>query len=587
MGAFWSLLRRWRWKGRYYPILVLLILLLVWPAIMLLIGGFRSAPPGSPADWTVQAIPALLAKAELFQAIFNSFKLAVSATLPALILAILFAWLSQRTTMTLRRVITPAMMLVFAMPSLFYALAFDLFANRYNGYANSLINLLGGSQIFQVDAESWSGLIGVTFLRATAFIYLFIAPAFRGLDIAHEDASLTCGRGRLATFLLISLPMLTPAITGAVILSFVAGLHSFDTPLILGEPVGIRVIATEIYDMLVNSYPPAYAEASLLSVALVVFVALLCIVQSFIMGRRGYITVTGKRTTQPLLPLGKWAWAANTLVILFLLLAIVAPFLSLIYGALQPYPGVYGQISLMHFGRVFTQPGIWQAIITTLKLSVTVGAAAMVLAVMLCLTSRHFSPRIRSVVRFSTLLPYAMPGIVAALSVTWAWLSLPGLKLLYGTVWMMMLAFIVVVMPFAMQAANAVTSQLSHELGEAARIAGASMLQSVFQITGPLILPGFLVGWFFIAIIIAGNLDIPLLLGSPTLSTIASQTYLLQSQGQTGDAAALLICTLLLLIAVALIGAGIKFVWRRRHARLRQQPAPVSSVLRPQESEYS
>lgn len=576
--------RRLRWRLRFSPLLILIALLLVWPAIMLFMGIFRTAPPGSAGDWSMQSFSNLLHKPGILPATLNSLWLAIATTLPALVLATLLAYLSQCSTLIMRRLITPAMMIIFATPSLFYALAFSLLANRYNGYLNDLWNALFSRQTPLLDIESWSGLIGVTLLRATAFTYLFIAPALRGLDNAHDDASLVSGRGKVATFLRISLPMLFPALTGAVILCFVAGLHAFDAPLILGEPAGIRVIATEIYNMLVNSYPPAYAEASLISVILVLLVAFLCLIQTRVMGRRSYITVTGKRAVKPLQSLGLWQLPASLLVATFLIIAVVVPFLALIYGALQPYPGIYGQLSMLHFDRVFSRPEVWHALVTTLQLSLVVGGIAMLLAVTITLTARRLSSMSYAWVRFATLLPYAMPGIVAALAVTWAWINLPGFRQLYGTVWMMMLAFVVVVMPFAMQAAGASVGQLAHDLDDAARISGASPLRRALQITGPLILPGFLSGWFFVAIIIAGNLDIPLLLGSPTLSTIASQTYLLQSQGQIGDAAALLVGTLLSLMMIALLALSIKALIS--HFLARHKPHhPESSGWHSQETE--
>jgi len=569
MSHFVSLLGRWRRRFWLMPVLALVVVLLLWPAAMLAVGAFRTSPPGMPGQWSWRAFAALASQDGIWTAARNSAVLAVTTTALALLLAPAFAFLSQRTGIRLRRVITPMMMIVFATPSLFYAMAYSLMGNRFNGYANALLRILMGDEAPVFDVESWAGLLGVTTLRATAFIYLFIAPAFAALDRAHEDASLVSGRGKAGTFLRVSLPILAPAITGAAILGLVAGLHAFDTVLILGEPAGIRVLATEIYDMLVHAYPPAYAEASLVSLLLVLLVGALCIAQFLLLGRRGYVTVTGRQGARRPHDLGGWRWLAGGLVCVYFVLGVAAPFGALVYGAFQPFPGVHGALTWLHFERVFTRPGVLQAVWTTGLLAVGVGALAMVFGVALALANTHLGPRGRTFVRFAALVPYAMPGIVAALAVTWAYVSVPGLRQIYGTPWMLVVAFIVVVMPFAMQAAQAAVAQLSPDLAAAARVSGASALRANVGIVGRLILPSFLAGWFFVAIIIAGNLDVPLLLGTPTLSTVASQIFILQSQGQMGDAAALVVSSIFGVLLLGPAALLLRRAVRARRSRLR------------------
>lgn len=354
------------------------------------------------------------------------------------------------------------------------------------------------------------------------------------------------------------------------ILAFVAGLHAFDIPLILGQAAGIEVLSTAIYDLLVHAYPPQYATASALSLLLVLVAAALSLLQARVIGRRSFVTVAGKATRQHRLRLGCWGLAGDAAILAFVLAAVVGPFLSLLLGSLQSVPGVLDSVTLVHYQRVFQRPGMMDAVRTTALLAVGVGALAMSLAVLLAQAGQALSARARSALRLMTLIPFAMPGIVTALAVMWAYVGVPGLRQIYGTVWMLVLALVVVVLPFAMQAAQAASAQIAPELTAAARVSGASAPRALVDVVGRLIAPSVLTGWFLVAIAIAGNLDVPLLLGTPTLGTVASHIYQLQTQGQLGDATALLVATMAGLFAAGLAGLGAV----RLFAAVRRQPTP-------------
>ncbi len=565
-------LRRRLWP---LPVFVVLALLLVWPAIMLALGTLRTAPPGLPGSWSVEPALGLFGLRKLGVAAGSSALLAALSTAIGIVAAAAFAFMAQRTDLRLRRLITPTMVVVYATPSLFHGLGFSLLGNPAVGFANALLRAAFGPQAGIVNVESWPGLVTVVAVRATAFSYLLLAPAFMALDRAHEDASLVSGVGRFGTFLRIDLPLLTPALTGAAILSLIAGLHSFDIPLLLGQGAGIEVLSTLIYDLLVHAYPPEYAKASTLALGLVAIAVVLSLLQARLIGRRSFVTVAGKASRQHRLRLGAWGAPANAAVLLFVLAGVAAPFLSLLLGSFQSVPGVLDSFTLVHYERVFRRPGMMDALRTTALLALGVGALAMGLAVILAQAGQAMSARSRAALRLMTLIPFAMPGIVIALAVMWAYVGVPGLRQIYGTAWMLMLALIVTVLPFAMQTAQSATAQIGPDLAAAARISGASALKALFDIVGRLIAPSILTGWFLVAIAIAGNLDVPLLLGTPTLSTVASHIYLLQTQGQLGDATALLVATMAGMFAAGLAGLGIV---RLVSARRRGSPRPASAL---------
>lgn len=559
--------RQWRRTLRSAPALGLFLVLgvlLVLPACMLLLGVVRSAPPSMNGHWTLAAFAEAWTDPDLFGAVQNSIVIGVVTTGIGLVLALAFAMTAQRTDAAVRRIITPLMLMMFATPSLFYAVGYSLLANSAGGLLNTALHLAFGLPIDLLDAETWPGVLAAMTFRATAFMYLFIVGPVAALSRSAEEASLMSGFGPVATMWRINLPMLAPALTGAAILGFVASLQAFDTALILAEPAGIHVVSTEIYDLLTGSSPPRYALASLASVALILVVGLLVLVQARMLGGRSFVTVSGRAQGARRTRLGWAGPVISALVVLYLLVAEVLPLISLLVASLQRFPGVFTGMSPMHYVRAFHQPGVAQSFGTTLLLALVAGGGAMMLALLAAQIGRRLSSTGRATLRFVTLLPFAMPGIVTALAITWAYVSLPGLRALYGTIWIMAVALIVVVLPFTMQSAQAALAQIGRELEEASRASGASPLRTTVRIVAPLIAPSFFAGWFVAAVIIAGNLDVPLLLGSPGLTTIAARIYALNAQGQVGDAAALLTVLLAGLAVLGAAGLGLRRLRRVR-----------------------
>lgn len=560
------------------PLFVLLAVLFVWPLVMLVVGAFRTSSPGNPGNWTTQAVFTTFNSPGIFTAIGNSFVLALTATFAATIIAAAFAFISERTDAPLRRWITPMMVLMFATPTLFYAVGYGLLANQYSGLLNKLIQVVFSTTAAPINIESWEGLIGVMIFRKTAISYLFLIGPFRALNGMHEDASLISGASPLATFFRIDLPILAPALTGVVLLGIVSGLHAFELPLIIGSPAKIEVISTQIFEFLTSYSPPDYSRASFLSVALVIVVVLLYLIQVRLLGRRNYTTVSGKASATRRFKIRGWLrYVIGALIGSYLLIAEVLPIISLFFSSLQPYPGVYTNFTLLNYLRALKRPAVIEAIVTTVTLAVVVGGSAMAIALAVAQVSRFVSRTTAAVLRFATLIPLALPGLVTALAVVWAYVSVPGLRELYGTIWLMVVAMVVVVMPLAMQQAHAASAQIAPELLEAARIAGASAGRTLFDIVGRLIAPSFFAGWYIAGVVIVGNLDVPLLLGAPGLSTIAAEVYNLNSLGRFSEASALLVILMLTMGAIGTL--GVLLAWAVR--KWRQAPKVAVQVTPP------
>ena len=558
-----------RRRRRPSPGLILLCLLslglFVWPVVMLAYGAFRTAPPGfGHASWSTSGFTATLSSSAVWHAFANSLILSGSTVLISTALAVYLAWTVTRTTTPLRRIVTPMAVLIFAIPPLFFALSWAMLGEQPVGLVDRALHAMFG--VTPLNIQSWFGMIGVSVLGATAAEYLLLLGPFLALDPSFEEASLVCGASRLRSFFLVELPALAPSVLGVMILGFVLGMGLLTVPLLLGEPAGIYVLPTAIYRDYQAVTPPDYAGASTLALLLVAMVLILVALQTRLLGRRSFTTVTGKSSRRERLDIGPWKWLGTAVIAIYGLLAFVLPLGQFVLGSLESYFGVYSHLSLNNYSTVLHAPGTSSAFETTLLVAVVAGFVASALGVWVALTAQRSTSRLRRLPDLSIWVLWAVPGITLSLGLIWAYLSVPGLRSLYATQWIVLLALIVGTTPIASRAVGGPIGQISRDLEEAARIAGASGFRATAGILLRLILPSFVVAWFITGIVSSGNLDIPILLASPNNQTVPLLAYNQFNDGSLSQAAATFCLLIGIVAAVLVLAAVMRFVLRLRAA---------------------
>jgi iron(III) transport system permease protein len=548
---------------------VVCLLLFVWPVAMLAYGTLRTAPPGQGGRWSTSGLTSALTSWDVWHSFVNSLILSAATVALSTALAIYLAWLVTRTRTPLRQIVTPVAVLIFAVPPMFYTLSWAMLGQQPGGLIDKALHGMFGAA--PVNVQSWYGLIIVSVLGATAAQYLLLLGPFRALNPALEEASLVCGASRLRSVFQIEIPALGPAILGVMILGFVLGMGLLTTPLLLGEPAGIYVLPTEIYRLIEGETPADYAGASTLSLLLVLVVLALVAIQSKLLGQRKFVTVTGKSSRREAIDIGRWKWLGTLVIVIFTLFAFVLPLGQFVLGSFESYFGVYSHFTTGNYSTVFQQPGTSQAFTTTLLVAVVAGFVATLLGVLITLAAQRSRSRLRRLPDLCVWLLWAVPGITLSLGIIWAYLSVPGLKSLYGTQWIVLLALIVGTTPIASRAVGGSIAQVARELEEAARTSGASALRATAGILVRLIAPSFAVSWLLSGIVASGNLDIPILLASSNNQTVPLLAYDLYDNGSLSQAAATF-CVFIGIVAAVLAAAAVArlaFGLRRRAARRR------------------
>jgi iron(III) transport system permease protein len=473
--------------------LIFLALATALPLLFLLIGSFNLAPPGKPAAYGLDNWIRAFSDGETLSALWMSFLLSVVRLIPAMLIAVIFAWLIARTDMPCGNAIESFCWIAYFVPDFPLTLAWILLLDPNFGFLNTLAKSLPGIDGPLFNPYSFWGIVWVhTSTGGIWFKVMLLVPIFRRLGAALEEAARVSGAGTATMLRRITLPLLSPMILAVSVLSFIRGLQSFNTELLLGTPAKIYVYSTRIYDYLQHE-PRAYGEATALgSVFLVVLAVLLLFYWKYLGGERKFTVVTGQGYVTMRVKLGKWRYVALGSCVFYIAVMMILPLLFLVIGSFMRRYGFFSLASpftVAHWQNLFADPLFLEALINSLVIaSVTaVGGAMLYSGVAYLLVSRRTiaAPYLESF----CWIPHVLPGILLSLGVLWLFLSTPLRWILYGTVWGIALALILADSPVTTQAFKAGFLQLGPDLEEAARVSGASWSYTYRRILLPLLAP--------------------------------------------------------------------------------------------------
>ena len=541
---------------------------LIWPLVMLVVSAFRTSPYGTAGVWTLSGFATVLSDPWTVPTLAATVFYAAASTAVCMALGLYFATVAARMATPLRRLITPAMIVLVAAPRLFYSLSWGMLGNPNSGILTGTLRMLGLGQLPPwTTAYSWQGLLLVTSLKLAGFAYILLYGPVSRVDRSLEDAAVMAGVPRVRAFFDITLTALTPALLAAGMLIFVEVLQVFDLPAVLGMPAGIHTLPIRVNDYLLESEQPNWPAASALSLFIIVIVAALLLVQRAILGDRDYVMIGGKSSASGPVPIGRWRWAIDLSIVLFLAIAIVLPTVQVALGSFQPFFGLYTHWTLDNYRTALADEDVFRTMVVTLAIAVFGGFAAVAASFGIAhvMQRRPRSPLAR-LARIGSWVPATAPGIVLSLALLWSYLNTPLVRQLYGTPWLLLFALVVGSIPIAVRAIEGIVAQVGREVEEAARICGASQWAATLEVTARLCAPSLLGGWFVVGLAISGTLDIPLLLQTENSQTVATLTYALYTNGHVPRAAAIyclyLVAALALVVAAVVIGLALSRLMR-------------------------
>ena len=542
-------------------LLAILGFLVVYPVTMLVIGALTDTNP--VVEGLANLRPSLanfvtvLANPNVHEALANSLIVCGGGTALALAIGLAFSWIVVRTNTPGKGFIAAVSMIPLFVPPLVAGVAWVMLGSPKTGLINTVLKWFGID--FRVDLYTMTGLIFVFGIYYAPYVYMFTASALRNMDPSLEEAAEVAGASPIATLFTVTFPLILPAIISGMLLSFIVMLGIYGIPAVLGAPANLAVLTTYIFKLTAWS-PPLYNTAAAVAIVLMVVTGFLVFMQQKVVSGRSYATVAGKAFRPRSLDLGPWRWVTLALAVVYLLVVVVLPTLALVITAFRKFMFIRDfaslidlkQYSLVHFQAVFDNPITMLSIWNTLEVGVITALAGGTLAFAIGYTIHRTQVGGRRSIDLLSTLPVAIPGLVIGVAYLWAWIALPGG--LYGTIWILALAFIARFMPDTVRALSTSFMQIHRELEEAAWICGRGLLSTIRTIVLPLASPGVIAAMTLLFVLGIRELGSSLFLYTSKTTVMAVLLLDYYEGGNTGKTAAFsLVQTVLLAV---LIGAA-------------------------------
>ncbi len=524
---------------------VVLLVVVGLPLVWLVVGSLRG-----PAGPTLEFYRTTFTTPDNYRVLLNTLGIGAAVAALSAAIGVPMAWLVSRSDMPGRRAVWTLVNVAYATPPFLTAIAYVMLLGPNAGLINRALRAALGAAAPPFDIFSVGGMVFVITLHVFPFVFLMVAGALESLDPALEQSARILGAGRLRTLGFVTLPMVRPAILAGALLAFVDSLSLFGPQAILGVPARIHTIPTRIYTLF--SYPPRFGLASALAMSLVVVTALSLWLQRRFLGRRSFVTVTGKGTAVERVPLGAARLPALLGCSLVFLAAVVLPYGLLLGVSLSRQWATVlesGSLTLRNYAYVLfefslTRHSIWNS----LWLATGAATAAMAVGLLIAYLDLRTAFVGRRALDALSLVPLGLPGIVLSVGLIQAWIRPP--LVLYGTAWILLVAYVARFVPFAVRAADTSLRQLDPALEEAARVTGASWLTSLAAVTVPLMKRGLFSGWLLIFVPALRELSASVLLFTSGTETLAVSIFTLYEEGYFEAVCALAVVTLTITLAV-------------------------------------
>lgn len=472
------------------------------------------------------------------QALINSLVLGAWTGLFSVLIGLPMAWAVSRTNVPGKGLIQLTANLSYLSPPFLTAIAFVYLFSPNAGLLNMLLRDVAGLPWLTFNVFSMAGLVLVTVLHTFPFVFLLASSALQSVDASYEEAAQILGAGKLRTALSITAPLIAPAILSGTLLAFVNAIALFGSQAIIGLPGRIFTLPTRIYSLF--DYPPQYGLASALSLLFVLITLAALYLQRSFLARRSYVTLAGKGSRPQLVDLGAARWLLFGFCALIFLVAIAAPYSALIAVSFSKSWGLdfWKGLTFANYHFVlFEYDATRRAILNSLLLATLAASIVVLLGAAIGWIDLRTRLPGRRLLDYASLIPLGLPGIVMAVALIQFWLAMP--VALYGTLAILLLAYVGRYIPLGVRAANGALRQVDASLEESARILGASWGTTVREITLPLIRPGLLAGWLLVFVPVIQELSASILLFSSSSMTLAVAVYNLYETGYTEPVAAL------------------------------------------------
>ena len=483
-GQRWRHLDKSSWV--WLLAIAVLLFLVVNPLARLFIVSFQQPDTGA---YTLANYAAAYSRSRYIDALGHSLVLGLSAASLCLAFGVPLAWAVSRTDMPAKSLVWVSILGTFIIPPYLGAVGWILLAGPNAGWLNRLVISLFGVDKGPFNVYSMPGLVLVTACYSFPYVFVFTKSALDLVSSEMEDAANILGAGNLRTIWLITLPLALPAILAAFILVFLEAIALFGSPALIALPGRFHVVTTQLWQFF--EFPPRVGVAAAYAMPLLVVTIILFWLQRRITHRRGYVSLTGKGGERRPIPLGAWKWPMLAYCLIVCTLSFFMPMVVICQAALAKAWGRGFSLDNLTLNNLYFT--LFENTLTrnaTIHTFLYAGTAALIavslaLCVAYIVNRQLVGAKLGHVLSFLTMAPFVIPGIVLAIGFYAAYTHPP--LLLYGTAWILILAYATRFLPIAYSNSNAAIRSINPELEDAVRILGGTRFTAIGRVVMPLL----------------------------------------------------------------------------------------------------
>ncbi|HEV8474768.1 MAG TPA: iron ABC transporter permease [Methylomirabilota bacterium] len=474
----------------------LLLVLVVNPLARLFWVSFE----GPDGGWTLANYVTAFGRWRYVEALVNSLIVGLAVGVLGVLFGVPMAWAVSRTDMPGKGLVWAAILGTFIVPNYLGAVAWILLAGPNAGWLNRAWMAVTGASAGPFNIYSMPGLVLVIAIYSYPYLFVFTRSALDLVSSEMDDAATTLGAGVVRRTLRITLPLTLPAILAAFIVAFLEAIALFGVPALIALPGRFQVMTTMLWQFF--EFPPKVEVAAAYAMPLLAITVALFWLQRRIIARKGYVALTGKGGERRLIRLGPWRWPMLAYCLLVTSMSFFLPMVVVLQAAFAKAWGrgfsldnlTLRNVSFVLFDQRATQTAAWHTFVY--------GGVAAIIALGLALAIAYVAHRrlvpLSSALTYVAMAPFVIPGIVLAIGFYAAYTRQP--LVLYGTAWILILAFATRFLPIAYANSDAAIRSINPELEDAVRILGGSRALALRRVVVPLLQRG-LAGAFILVFI--------------------------------------------------------------------------------------
>ena len=482
--------------------------------------------------------------------------LAILSSILAVLMGTLLAWCASMLPQRVRRIGELAPLLPLVVPAVAAVTGWIFLLSPRVGYLNMALRSLPGLDRLEegpFDIYSVTGIIIITGMLLSSFVYVFVFTGLKNMGQELEAAAAACGASPTMRFFTITLPLLRPSIIFATGVVFLLGLGQFTAPLLLGRTAKIDVLTTEMF-YLTERFPVDFGLGAALGFPILALGLMVVLFQKLALGEQRRFVVVSARSKYNVRE-SRW-WAA-VVIGLYLLVTTVLPLLALIYVSVSPFwtgSLIVPELTLRHWSSVLGNRGLVDAIWTSVKTSV-IGIAILIplgffMAFALLQSTRIAKP-VRMAIDLFATLPIAVPASLMGFGLLFVY-SQPPIQI-YGTTAVLVVTYVTLMIGHSTRLQFTTLVATGQEFLEASKASGAGPIRSLFQVMLPMCRKGIAATAALTFVLLFHEFSASLMVRSARTQVIGSVMYDVWAGGIYSQVAVLA----LIMVVVTVIGVCI------------------------------